>query len=132
MDHPAADEIRLEEVLHALSDPVRLRIVRTLATAEEELPCSGFELPVSKSTTTHHFRVLRESGVISQSYRGTAKMSELRRGELEALFPGLLDAVLAAAARQAGRGCGPPEPDRRRPRSGGAVPGGPEHRARST
>ncbi|MGK5498908.1 ArsR/SmtB family transcription factor [Streptomyces sp. URMC 125] len=103
LDHPAAGEIRLEGVLHALSDPVRLRIVRTLATAGEEMSCSVFELPVSKSTTTHHFRVLRESGVISQSYRGTAKMSELRRDDLEALFPGLLEAVLTAAARQEGR-----------------------------
>ncbi|MEU2432212.1 MULTISPECIES: helix-turn-helix transcriptional regulator [Streptomyces] len=101
--HPARDEIRLEGVLHALSDPMRLRVVRELATASEELSCSDFELPVTKSTTTHHFRVLRESGVIRQIYRGTAKMNCLRRDDLGALFPGLLDSVLAAAAREAGR-----------------------------
>ncbi|MDG9701022.1 helix-turn-helix transcriptional regulator [Streptomyces sp. DH37] len=106
LEHPAPGEIRLEDVLHALADPVRLRIVRTLAASEEDLSCSLFDLPVSKSTTTHHFRVLRESGVISQSYRGTAKMSALRRGDLDRLFPGLLDSVLTAAVRQGERGGG--------------------------
>ncbi|WP_406310511.1 ArsR/SmtB family transcription factor [Streptomyces sp. NBC_00623] len=101
--HPAREEIRIEAVLHALSDPMRLRVVRELAAAEDELTCSRIELPVSKSTTTHHFRVLRESGIISQTYRGTAKMNGLRRDDLEALFPGLLDSVLAAATRQADR-----------------------------
>ncbi|MFF8093529.1 ArsR/SmtB family transcription factor [Streptomyces sp. NPDC016675] len=104
LPHPARDEIRLEGVLHALSDPVRMRIVRTLAADSAELfSCSYFDLPVTKSTTTHHFRVLRESGVIRQVYRGTAKMNGLRRDDLDALFPGLLDALLAAAARQAAR-----------------------------
>ncbi|MFV0131101.1 ArsR/SmtB family transcription factor [Streptomyces sp. HMX112] len=101
--HPARDEIRLEEVLNALSDPMRLRVVRALAAARSAVPCSYVELPVTKSTTTHHFRVLRESGVIRQTYRGTAKMNGLRRDDLDALFPGLLDAVLRAADRQDGR-----------------------------
>ncbi|MFB6818740.1 ArsR/SmtB family transcription factor [Streptomyces sp. NPDC056347] len=103
LDHPARDEIRVEAVLHALSDPMRLRIVRELAAAEAELSCSGFDLPVSKSTTTHHFRVLRESGIVQQIYRGTAKMNGLRRNDLEELFPGLLDHILDAANRQARR-----------------------------
>ncbi|WP_199549434.1 helix-turn-helix transcriptional regulator [Streptomyces sp. N35] len=98
--HPAREEIRLESVLHALSDPMRMQVVRELAEAEGELSCSYFDLPVTKSTTTHHFRVLRESGVIQQVYRGTAKMNGLRRDDLAALFPGLLDSVLDAAARQ--------------------------------
>ncbi|MFJ6017199.1 ArsR/SmtB family transcription factor [Streptomyces sp. NPDC092952] len=103
LDHPARDEIRVEAVLHALSDPMRLRIVRELAAAGSELSCSCFELPVTKSTTTHHFRVLRESGIVQQVYRGTAKMNGLRRDDLEELFPGLLDHVLDAADRQARR-----------------------------
>ncbi len=101
--HPTRDEIRLENVLHALSDPMRLRVVRDLATAEADLSCSYFDLPVTKSTTTHHFRVLRENGVVRQVYQGTAKMNGLRRDDLDALFPGLLDSVLGAAERQAQR-----------------------------
>ncbi|MEU3030265.1 ArsR/SmtB family transcription factor [Streptomyces incarnatus] len=103
LPHPDRAEIRLETVLHALSDPVRLRIVRELSTAPDELSCSRFDLPVTKSTSTHHFRVLRESGVIRQCYRGTAKMSGLRQEDLDDLFPGLLDALLAAAERQHAR-----------------------------
>ncbi|NBE50251.1 ArsR family transcriptional regulator, partial [Streptomyces sp. YC537] len=82
---------------------MRLRIVCELAEQQDELACSSFELPVTKSTTTHHFRVLRESGVIRQCYRGTAKMSGLRSDDLGTLFPGLLDHVLEAATRQADR-----------------------------
>lgn len=100
LKHPEAAEIRLEGVLHALSDPMRLRIVCGLADDGGELACSVFDLPVSKSTCTHHFRVLRESGVIRQFYRGTAKMSVLRHADLADRFPGLLDCVLAAAKRQ--------------------------------
>jgi DNA-binding transcriptional ArsR family regulator len=103
LPHPERDEIRLEGILHALSDPMRLRIVRELAAADTELSCSHFDLPVTKSTTTHHFRVLRENGVIRQVYQGTAKMNGLRRDDLDDLFPGLLDTLLAAAACQAVR-----------------------------
>ncbi|MFF9059516.1 ArsR/SmtB family transcription factor [Streptomyces sp. NPDC101213] len=103
LPHPACEEIRLEAVLHALSDPVRLRIVRELAADGDELSCSRFDLPVTKSTTTHHFRVLREAGVLRQVYRGTAKMNGLRKDDLDDLFPGLLDAVLEAADREDGR-----------------------------
>ncbi|MFB7830238.1 ArsR/SmtB family transcription factor [Streptomyces sp. NPDC056056] len=103
LEHPTRDQIRLEAVLHALADPVRLRIVRDMARERAELSCSYFDLPVTKSTTTYHFRVLREGGVIRQTYRGTAKLNALREDDLEALFPGLLDAVLTAAGAQAAR-----------------------------
>jgi DNA-binding transcriptional ArsR family regulator len=103
LPHPAREEIRLEAVLHALSDPMRLRIVRELAADGDELSCSHFDLPVTKSTTTHHFRVLREAGVVRQVYRGTAKMNGLRREDLDHLFPGLVDVLLDAATRQAVR-----------------------------
>lgn len=102
--HPTRAEIRLEAVLHALSDPMRLAVVREMAgSGQTGLSCSHFDLPVTKSTSTHHFRVLRESGVIEQVYRGTTKLNGLRRDDLDALFPGLLDSVLDAAARQADR-----------------------------
>ncbi|GGV31201.1 hypothetical protein GCM10010495_54610 [Kitasatospora herbaricolor] len=100
LPEPAPTEIRLEAVLHALADPVRLRIVRDLADGHSEMSCIAFNLPVTKSTSTHHFRVLREAGVIRQHRRGTARMSTLRREDLAALFPGLLDSVLAAVGRQ--------------------------------
>jgi DNA-binding transcriptional ArsR family regulator len=100
LEHPATADIRLEEVLHALSDPMRLIVLRSLAAGGGEMACSAVPLPVSKSTTTHHFRVLREAGVITQVYRGTSKMNVLRRADLDALFPGLLDRVLAAAGLQ--------------------------------
>ena len=95
LHHPAAGELELTGVLHALSDPVRLQIVRTLAAEDcGELRCGVFALPVTKSTSTHHFRVLRESGVIEQTADGTARVNRLRRADLDARFPGLLDSVL--------------------------------------
>ncbi|MER8186824.1 helix-turn-helix domain-containing protein [Kitasatospora sp. NPDC094015] len=98
LPEPRPDEIRLESVLHALADPVRLRIVTELAEPGAELNCLAFDLPVTKSTSTHHFRVLREAGVLRQVRRGTSKMNTLRRADLAQLYPGLLESVLAAAA----------------------------------
>jgi DNA-binding transcriptional ArsR family regulator len=96
MTHPDIAEIELPDVLHALSDPQRLKIVRALAEDETPMNCGSFGLEVSKSTCTHHFRVLREAGVIRQQVEGTARLNSLRRDELDARFPGLLDAVLSA------------------------------------
>lgn len=97
IDHPAREEITLEAVLAALADPVRLRIVGDLAAGHTEMACISFSLPVTKSTATHHFRVLREAGLIRQSYQGTSRMNVLRQDDLETLFPGLLNTILAAA-----------------------------------
>ncbi len=94
--HPTVEGLELADVLHALSDPVRLRIVSTLAT-RGELPCGAIDLPVVKSTCTHHFRVLREAGLIRQRTEGTTKLNSLRRAELDGRFPGLLKAVLAGS-----------------------------------
>jgi DNA-binding transcriptional ArsR family regulator len=96
--HPAREEIELAAVLHALSDPIRLRMVAALASGDEGRTCSSFDVPVTKSTCTHHFRVLREAGVIRQQQEGTARLNMLRREDLDARFPGLLDTVLKAAA----------------------------------
>jgi DNA-binding transcriptional ArsR family regulator len=94
--HPELDEIELPAVLHALSDPVRLRIVAGLARADD-VSCGSFELPVTKSTCTHHFKVLREAGIIRQRAAGTARLNTLRREDLDARFPGLLATILDAA-----------------------------------
>jgi DNA-binding transcriptional ArsR family regulator len=96
MDHPARDEIELSAVLHALSDPVRLGMVRDLAVAGE-CACRALHVPVTKSTATHHFKVLRDAGLIQQRRQGTARLNSLRDEDLEARFPGLLASILAAA-----------------------------------
>jgi DNA-binding transcriptional ArsR family regulator len=96
--HPPREDLELASVLHALSDPQRLRIVRMLAEQPEPRPCGTFGLEVSKSTATHHFRVLREAGIIEQRSEGTTKFNTLRRDDLDKQFPGLLDAVLSSAA----------------------------------
>jgi DNA-binding transcriptional ArsR family regulator len=98
LHHPARDDLDLPTVLHALSDPQRLRIVGALAERGEPCRCGSFGLDVSKSTLTHHFRVLREAGLITQAVAGTSKLNSLRREDLDERFPGLLDAVLAPAA----------------------------------
>jgi DNA-binding transcriptional ArsR family regulator len=97
--HPEVDEIELTGVLHALSDPIRLDIVRQLDASTEERPCGSFDLPVTKSTASHHFRLLRECGVVSTREDGTKKLQRLRRADLDQRFPGLLDAVLAAPSQ---------------------------------
>ena len=94
--HPDLQDVTLDQALRALGDPVRLSIVRALAASAVPMPCHAFDLGVTKSTTTHHFRVLRESGIISQYDKGTARLSELRRADLAERFPGLLEAVLIA------------------------------------
>jgi DNA-binding transcriptional ArsR family regulator len=98
--HPDRDEIDLAAVLHALSDPVRLQMVAALAAAEGEPTCGSFDVPVTKSTCTHHFKVLREAGVIHQRQAGTARRNALRRGDLESRFPGLLASILDAASAE--------------------------------
>ena len=95
---PRREDIRLESVLAALSDPVRLTIVRALAESPgSQRACGTFGLPVSKSTASHHFRVLREAGVILQHDQGRERLTELRQEDLDSRFPGLLDSILAAA-----------------------------------
>lgn len=96
LHHPAREALTLPAVLHALSDPVRLGFVQTLA-AQGELPCSAVQVPVAKSTLSHHLRVLREAGVIQTRPHGTQGLTSLRREDVDARFPGLLDAVLGAA-----------------------------------
>ncbi|MFI9227053.1 ArsR/SmtB family transcription factor [Streptomyces rimosus] len=94
--HPARDHLRFTTVLAALSDPVRLAIVARLADAgpDGELACTTFALPVSKSTQSGHFKVLREAGVIRQRDEGTRRLNRLRRDDLDTRFPGLLDLAI--------------------------------------
>ncbi|GGV22847.1 transcriptional regulator [Actinomadura cremea] len=97
--HPDVRTVPLQQVLEALVDPVRRRIVGELDAAGRDLACGVIDLPVSRSTATHHFHVLREAGLIRQYYVGTSRMNALRREEFEEAFPGLLPALLAAGRR---------------------------------
>jgi DNA-binding transcriptional ArsR family regulator len=92
-------ESNLTEVLQALGDPVRLAIVRGLAAETAPRACGTFSyLGVSPSTLSHHFKVLREAGVIETRADGHQRLNSLARESLETRYPGLLDSVLAAAA----------------------------------
>ena len=91
--------LKLVEVLRALADPVRLEIVRQL-NVEGEKACGLFGIAMPKSSLSHHFRVLRQTGVIASENRGTVIMNRLRSKDLDAQFPGLLKSVLAAAAKE--------------------------------
>ena len=103
LTHPARADLSLSAVLDALSDPTRLRIVQVLVTAGERA-CGELGVPLAKATLSHHLRVLREAGVIAMRDQGTQRLNSLRRADLDARFPGLLDAVLQAAATA------PPDP----------------------
>ncbi|MFI7612116.1 ArsR/SmtB family transcription factor [Nonomuraea terrae] len=94
--HPGRDQLRFSAVLAALGDPIRLAIVARLADVwpDGELACTTFALPVSKSTQSGHFKVLREAGVIRQRDEGTRRLNRLRRDDLDARFPGLLDLAI--------------------------------------
>ena len=97
--HPARNELELSSVLHALSDPARLEIVRRLASGDEP-SCGTFELGLSKATLSHHFRVLRESGVVLVRPEGRKRLLSLRTDDLNARFPGLIDAIMSAKKRR--------------------------------
>jgi DNA-binding transcriptional ArsR family regulator len=90
-----SDTLDLATILHALSDPIRLLIVAKLSDGQEHT-CGSFGLPIAKSTSSHHFRVLREAGIVQQRIDGKCRRNRLRAEQLEQRFPGLLDAVLRA------------------------------------
>lgn len=97
MSQPATEAIRLVEVLRALADPVRLEIVRRLdQMGEDACNAIGGEIDVHQTTLSHHYRVLREAGVTWTTVQGRSRLVRLRRDDLDALFPGLLDSVLIA------------------------------------
>lgn len=92
---PATDVPELGAVLSALADPHRRRVIHDLVISTDTTPrpCSSFGLPVSKSTLSHHFKVLRESGLIRQEDRGNMSGVTLRRADIDERFPGLLGII---------------------------------------
>jgi DNA-binding transcriptional ArsR family regulator len=114
LPHPPSDQIELAAVLEALSDPTRLGIVIDLADlkTEWEARCGEFSHLGSKTNLTYHFAKLRAAGVTHARAEGTSRFISLRREDLDARFPGLLDTVIKAA-RSASK--------KREPASGRAV-----------
>jgi DNA-binding transcriptional ArsR family regulator len=99
--HPNLQDVPLASVLHALSDPTRLAIVRRLnedlKVDKDGLACNCAapdDLP--RATVSNHFNMLRNAGLIESRKQGTMVINRLRRADLDARFPGLLDAVLQA------------------------------------
>lgn len=94
--HPSRDDITLEGVLEALSDPMRLRIVRALVAQQGCLSCTeAAPCPdMAKSTLSNHFRILRQAGLVMTSKKGVEHRNVIRLDDIEARFPGLLKMIL--------------------------------------
>ena len=104
ISHPEAEQLELFGVLHALSDPVRLEIVRTLADWATRFRAAGSRCRSPKSTLTHHLKVLREAGLTRTRTAGVQRFVSLRRDDIESRFPGLLVCVLSHAGPGDGAG----------------------------
>jgi DNA-binding transcriptional ArsR family regulator len=96
LEHPDLADVELPAVLFALSDPARLQLVRQLAAngPQTVAQCQTVDPDVPKSTFSHHLRTLREAGLIRNEPAGRQREVSLRRAEIDARFPGLLDSVL--------------------------------------
>ncbi|AMH43706.1 MULTISPECIES: ArsR/SmtB family transcription factor [Burkholderiaceae] len=92
-NHPAPKDFALERIFNALSDPVRLDIVRHLARVTEAT-CGELDGGRPKSSMSHHFRILRDAGLVQTRVAGTVHQNTLRLDELESRFPGLMKAIL--------------------------------------
>jgi DNA-binding transcriptional ArsR family regulator len=102
--HPSANEIRVESILHALSDPVRLRIYMDIARADCPQICSNFttvmDKTLPKSTLSQHFKILREAGLIRSERHGVAMRNVTRCAELKERFGPLIASIIEAYQRQ--------------------------------
>jgi len=109
--HPAIEDVTVEGILHALSDPVRVRIFKNIASSECAQTCSTFlevsGQPIPKSTLSQHFKVLRETGLVRSERKGVELHNVSRCAEIDERFPGLLTAIVAAHQRQLERAQAP-------------------------
>jgi DNA-binding transcriptional ArsR family regulator len=98
--HPSIDDVTVEGILHALSDPVRVAIFADIAGSGCSHNCSNFanvsDKPIPKSTLSQHFKALREAGLIRGERRGVEMQNTSRCAEIEKRFPGFLTAILNA------------------------------------
>lgn len=98
--HPPIEDVTVEGILHALSDPVRVAIFTDLATSDSAHNCSTFlnvtDKKIPKSTLSHHFKALREAGLIRAERRGVEMHNSSRCSEIDSRFPGLIGAIINA------------------------------------
>lgn len=98
--HPAIEDITVEGIMHALSDPVRVRIFSEIANSNCSQTCISFsnldERTIPKSTLSQHFKALREAGLIRSERRGNEMQNTSRCAEIDKRFPGLLPAIVSA------------------------------------
>jgi len=92
------DRLETIDVLRALADPARLDLVRQLSRSDTPIACGRFETTLAKNTLSHHFKVLREAGVIATYRDGGLALNVLRTEQIDAAFPGLLTAILPELA----------------------------------
>src|SRR3984893_3088088 len=98
--HPSIEDVRLDAVLYALSDPVRVAIFKEIAAADRAQTCRAFscvgERTIPKSSLSQHFKLLREAGLIRSERHGVELRNSPRCEEIEGRFPGLILAILNA------------------------------------
>lgn len=90
--HPTSDDVTLDRVLGALSDPIRRDVLARIADHGPQF-CGDFDYGIAKSTMSYHFKVLRESGLMHTEVLGTHRKITRRDSVIENLFPGLLGSV---------------------------------------
>ena len=102
--HPSIEEVTVEGILHALSDPVRVAMYADIVAQECPQNCSNFltvsDKAIPKSTLSQHFKILREAGLIRSERHGVEMHNISRCTELEQRFPGLIRAIVTAHAIQ--------------------------------
>ena len=110
--HPALEDITVEGILHALSDPTRVEIFSKMADSSRSVNCASFltggQKAVPKSTLSQHFKVLREAGLVRSERVGVEMQNTSRCAEIETRFPGLLSAIVSALKTQSGERAVPP------------------------
>jgi len=98
--HPAVEDVPVEAILHALSDPIRVAILSEIVGSECSRNCSNFlnvrEKDIPKSTLSQHFKILREAGLVRGERRGVEMHNTSRCAEIDARFPGLIAAIVNA------------------------------------
>jgi DNA-binding transcriptional ArsR family regulator len=102
--HPSSDDLTVESILHALSDPVRAAIYARIVWSGCPHSCSKFlkvaDRPIPKSTLSQHFKALREAGLIRSERSGVEMQNTSRCDEVEKRFPGLIPAIMNAHKAQ--------------------------------